>query len=308
MSRVCGMVTCQILRSSPAPSSSAASYSSPGIPLEGGEVDQGRPAHVHPGGRDDHGEHRDVGVLEPLLGGQMEDFQEAVEESVAGVVEVLEQEYRGDRRQHDGQVDQQAQVSLGVPELVEHDGDDEGDREAQQQGQRGEEQGVAPGLPEGRVVEDVTQIGPAGPGGTSVLGLLEGQDELPDHRIPGEEREAENRADQEAVRGDVAAQGPRELLAGGAGRGRAVVSTGRRARLARRGQGGGRHGVSSVPVRSLAGRTVEIAGPGPDDPAPRARHPFERTWLTCRSAVSSSLSMSASLLVRTADMATSRIL
>ncbi len=32
ISRVCGMVTCQIRRSTPAPSSSAASYSSPGMP------------------------------------------------------------------------------------------------------------------------------------------------------------------------------------------------------------------------------------------------------------------------------------
>lgn len=183
--------------------------------LEGGQVDQGGAAHVHPGRRDDDREHGGVGVLEPLLGGQVEDVQDAVEESVSWVVEVLEEQHGGDRRQHHREVDQQAQIALPVPELVEHDGDDERDDEPEQQGQHGEQQGVAPGLPERGVVEDVGQVGPVGPGGLAVLGLLERQDEFPDHRIPGEEREAEHRSDQEAVCGDVAAHGAQEVLAGG---------------------------------------------------------------------------------------------
>ena len=238
--------------------------------------------------------------------GRCEEFQDAVEESVAGVVEVLEEQDGGDRRQHHGQVDQQPQIPLGVPELVEHDGDDERHREAQHERQDREEQGVAPGLPERGVVEDVAEVGPAGPGRRAVLRLLEGQEELPDHRVPGEEGEAEDGSDQEAVRRDVAAQGAHELLTGGVRPGGAWVVPGWRCARLPGGQGGGRHGLSSVPVRSLTDGGMR----GRARPArpPHVRYWFARTWLTCCSAVSSSLSMSASLLVRTADIALSRIL
>ncbi len=64
--------------------------------------------------------------------GSPSDGEDVVQNSrFARVVEVLEQQQAGRGRQNHRQVDQDPQVALGVPELVEHDRDEERQRVAQ---------------------------------------------------------------------------------------------------------------------------------------------------------------------------------
>jgi hypothetical protein len=186
--------------------------------LQRREVDQRGTAHVHPGGGDDHREHRDAHEAgsrgqRPVRGRQVQPVQNLVEQAVGRIVEVHEQQQRRGGRQHHRQVHQAAQVSLGVPQLVQQDRGEERHRVAEQQGEHRELHGVPPRYPERRVVEDPPVVREAYPGGLRQTGggadlpALEAHEDLPDHRVPGEEREAHHRAKQETPRSRVALGG-----------------------------------------------------------------------------------------------------
>ena len=118
--------------------------------LQRGQVDQRRAAHVHPGRRDHHRDHRGADepgarLEHPLRGRQVQDAQDVVEQTVLRVVEVGEQQQRRGRRQHHRQVDQHPQVAPGVPQLVEQDRHAERDREPDDEREQGELERVPPG-------------------------------------------------------------------------------------------------------------------------------------------------------------------
>ena len=177
------MVTCLILREQPGAVELGGLVELARDVLQRGQVDQRRAAHVHPGGRDHHRDHRHAGQagarrLDPLRDRQVKVAQHVVEQAVARVVEVGEQQQRRGGRQHHRQVDQAAQVSLGVPQFVEQDGHEERHGVADDQRQDGELQRVPPGRPEGRVVEDALVVRPAGPAGHAQPALLEAHHDL----------------------------------------------------------------------------------------------------------------------------------
>jgi hypothetical protein len=93
-----------------------------------------------------------------------------------------------------------------MAELVEQDRGEERHRVAEDQRQQGELGRVPPGDPEPRVFPGalvVVKANPAGyrvPGGQVEVLVLEAHDDLADHRVPGEDREAHHRADQERPR------------------------------------------------------------------------------------------------------------
>jgi hypothetical protein len=193
--------------------------------LQRGQVDQRRSAHVHPGGGDHHRDHREADEAgsrgqRPLRGRQVQYVQDVIEQPVGRVVEVQEQRQRRDGRQHHRQVHQAAQVALGVPQLVQQDRGEERQRVAEDQGQQGELDRVPPGGPELRVIEDtpvVLQAHPTGfryAGGGIEMLPLEAHHDLPDHRVPGEDREAHHRADQERPGHGVASGGRDQPWAG----------------------------------------------------------------------------------------------
>jgi len=97
-----------------------------------------------------------------------------------------------------------------VPHLVQQDRGEERQRITEDQGEQGELHRVPRGGPELRIVEDapvVLQPHPAGfrhPGRQIEVLVLEAHHDLPDHRIPGEDREAHHGADQERPRHGVA--------------------------------------------------------------------------------------------------------
>jgi hypothetical protein len=97
-----------------------------------------------------------------------------------------------------------------VPHLVQQDRGEERQHVTEDQGEQGELHRVPRGGPELRIVEDapvVLQPHPAGfrhPGRQIEVLVLEAHHDLPDHRIPGEDREAHHGADQERPRHGVA--------------------------------------------------------------------------------------------------------
>jgi hypothetical protein len=195
--------------------------------LQRGQVDQRGAAHVHPGGGDDHGYHRHADEASargqrPLRGRQVKRVQDVIEQPVGRVVEIQEQRQRRDGRQHHRQVHQAAQVALGVPHLVQQDRGEERQRVPENQGEEGELHRVPRGSPELRIVEDAPVVPQAYPAGFRHAGrqvevlVLEAHHDLPDHRIPGEDREAHHGADQERPRHGVALRAEDQLRTGAA--------------------------------------------------------------------------------------------
>src|SRR6266545_1627243 len=107
-----------------------------------------------------------------------------------------------------------SKVAPGVPELVEQDRYEERHRVPEHQRETGEVDRVLPRGGEARVGDDAVVVVPTNPGGDASPGPLEAHDDAADHRVPGEEREAQHGADEEGVPGEVvphlaAATGPR---------------------------------------------------------------------------------------------------
>jgi hypothetical protein len=172
--------------------------------LQRRQVDQRRRAEVRPRRHQHQRQQRGRAVVEPARPVDPDGPQDRVEQAGTGVVEPLPQQRRHHRREHHRQVDDQPEVPLGVPELVEQDGDQERDEEPEHQRQPGEQQRVGPGVPEQRVREEPLEVLEADPLGIGdEVDLLERQQHTADDGVPGEQREADQRGAQEPVRRQV---------------------------------------------------------------------------------------------------------